>query len=221
MELAPARPAAPPIPIPVAVSNRHVHLSRADLDVLFGPGYRLTPLRPLSQPGQFAAQECVTIQGPKGRIESVRILGPERKATQIEISQTDAYKLGVEAPLRDSGDIAGSGGLQLSGPRGELTIHEGVILSWRHVHMHTSDAARFGLRDRDHVRVRTGGERSVTFENVLVRVNEAFSLEMHLDTDEANAALLRNGDRALLIKADMKAVLAVPEPRIAESRLPA
>ncbi|MCM2323742.1 MAG: phosphate propanoyltransferase [Oligoflexia bacterium] len=186
--------------IPVAVSNRHLHISRKDLDSLFGPGYQLKPMRPLSQPGQYACEECVAIVGPKGKIENVRILGPERKATQVEVSQTDAYKLGIQAPVRDSGDVASSAKLTLVGPKGEVPAQEGTIISWRHVHMHTKDAARFGVKDKERVRVRTTGERSVTFENVLIRVSDSFALEMHIDTDEANAALLRNGDTAVLIK---------------------
>jgi acetate kinase len=184
--------------IPVAVSNRHVHLSREHLDKLFGPGYQLHENRPLVQPGQYAADECVNLIGPKGRIDKVRVLGPERKATQVEISQTDAIKLGVKAPVRDSGDVKGSGKIMLQGPVGEIEIEEGLILAVRHVHLHTSDAAKYGVKDRDFVRVRTTGDRPVVFDNVLARVSDQFALEMHIDTDEANASLIRNGDTATL-----------------------
>ncbi len=179
--------------IPVGISNRHLHLSRADLDVLFGKGYQLKQMKPLSQPGQYAAEECVDIVGPKGKIEKVRVLGPERKATQIEVSQTDAFKLGLKPPVRDSGDIVNSPGIRVVGPAGQVELKEGVILACRHIHMHTSDAQRFGVKDKQRVRVICDGERGVVFENVLARVHDQFALEMHIDTDEANAALLKNG----------------------------
>jgi acetate kinase len=184
--------------IPIAVSNRHVHLSRKDIDVLFGEGYDLTRIRPLVQPGQFASAETVTVIGPKGTIEKVRVLGPERKVTQVEVSQTDAIRLGVEAPVRDSGDLRGSAEITLVGPKGQVTLKEGVILSVRHIHMHTEDAKHFGVKDKDRVRVRTQGERPVVFENVVVRVSDQFALEMHIDTDEANAALSKNGDHVIM-----------------------
>jgi acetate kinase len=185
-------------PIPMAVSNRHIHLSREHVETLFGAGYKLNESKPLVQPGQYAAMETLTLVGPKGRIEKVRVLGPERKATQVEVSQTDAIKLGISAPVRDSGDLQNSAEIMLKGPKGEVTIKEGVILAVRHVHFHTSDAERFGIKDRDHVRVRTNGVRPVVFDNVLARVSDQFALEMHIDTDEANAGLIRNGDVATL-----------------------
>lgn len=184
--------------VPVGISNRHVHLAAADLATLFGAGYQLKEMKPLSQPGQFAAEEVVTIVGPKGKIDKVRILGPERKASQVEISQTDAYKLGITAPVRDSGDLKGSPGLKLVGPKGEVELDSGAILACRHIHMTTSDARRLGVRDKERVRVRANGERGVTFDNVLVRVSDSFALEMHVDTDEANCALMRNGDTVRL-----------------------
>lgn len=184
--------------IPVGISNRHIHLSEGDIAALFGAGYQLTTKKPLSQPGQYAAEEVVTIVGPKGQIEKVRILGPARKASQVEVSQTDAYKLGITAPVRDSGDIENSPGVKMIGPKGEVELGMGAILAGRHVHMHPDDAAKFGVKDKDRVEVATNGERSVTFGNVLVRVSDQFALELHVDTDEANAALLRNGDSVKL-----------------------
>lgn len=180
--------------IPVGISNRHVHVAQSDLEALFGPGYRLNEMRPLGQPGQYAAEELVTLVGPKGRLDKVRILGPVRRETQVEISQTDAYKLGVSAPVRDSGDLDGSPGLTLVGPYGQVALEKGVILACRHIHMTPRDAAYYGVRDKDRVNVRVSGERPTTFEGVLVRVSESYALELHLDTDEANTALLRNGE---------------------------
>lgn len=184
--------------IPIAVSNRHVHLSRQDIDTLFGEGYQLNRVRPLVQPGQFASAECVAVVGPKGVLEKVRVLGPERKATQVEVSQTEAIKIGVVAPVRDSGDLKGSAEVMLRGPKGEVILREGVILSVRHIHMHSEDAKHFGVKDKDRVRVRTQGERPIVFENVLVRASDQFALEMHIDTDEANAGLIKNGDSVIL-----------------------
>ncbi len=189
--------------IPVGISNRHVHVSQADLETLFGPGYQLTELRPLSQPGQFAAQEVVTLVGSKGQIAKVRILGPARPVTQVEISQTDAIKLGVSAPVRDSGDLEGSPGLTLVGPHGAVTLEQGVILACRHIHMTPADAEHFGVQDKQRVDIKTFGERAVVFEDVLVRVSATYALELHLDTDEANAALLRNGEYVRLRMREM------------------
>ncbi|HEY9855592.1 MAG TPA: phosphate propanoyltransferase [Stenomitos sp.] len=184
--------------IPVGVSNRHVHVSQADLEALFGPGYQLKEMRPLSQPGQYAAVEVVTLVGPKGHLEKVRILGPVRRETQVEIAQTDAYKLGVSAPVRDSGDLDGTPGLTIVGPHGEVTIDKGVILACRHIHMTPEDALSFGVKDQDRVNIRVGGDRPITFEGVLIRVSPSYALELHLDTDEANSALLRTGEYVAL-----------------------
>lgn len=185
--------------LPAAVSARHVHLSEADLEALFGKGARLTVLKPLSQPGQFAAVEQVNLIGPKGTIQRVRILGPCRGDTQVEVSVTDCRTLGVTAPVRDSGDHRDSPGLTLEGPQGRITIPKGVIVAARHIHMHPDEAAQFGVVDRQRVRVRTGGPRALVMENVLIRVNPAFRLELHIDTDEANAAGLHDGDEVELI----------------------
>ena len=183
-----------PIPIPVEVSAHHVHLSREDVERLFGKGYRLTFERELSQPGQFACKEKVNLIGPKGRIENVRILGPEREKTQVEIAMTEEFKLGIQAPIRASGDIEGTPGITLEGPAGRITIDKGVILALRHIHMSIEDAMRFGIRDRDYVQVRIESERPVIFEDVLVRVDKNFRLAMHIDTDEANASGIKTGD---------------------------
>lgn len=186
--------------INVGVSNRHVHLSERDKDILFGKGYRLTYVKGLSQKGQYAAKESVTLIGTKGSIENVRILGPERKSTQVEISRTDMYKLGVNAPIRDSGDLEGTPGIVLIGPKGMLSLKSGVICAKRHIHMTPDDAVRFGVKDRDEVAVKAKSERGIIFDNVLIRVHESFSLELHLDTDEANAACLKNNDKVEVVK---------------------
>ncbi|OEF96020.1 phosphate propanoyltransferase [Desulfuribacillus alkaliarsenatis] len=179
--------------VPVGISNRHIHLSDREVTILFGDDYELTPFKPLSQPGQYAAEEVVTVRGPKGSIEKVRVLGPTRRQTQLEISRTDCFTLGVKPPVRDSGDLQGSESIEIIGPKGSVTIEEGVIIAQRHIHMHTKDAENYGLEDKDRVYVRTGGDRSIIFENVLIRVGDTFSLEFHVDTDEGNAASLKNG----------------------------
>ncbi|MHB9154803.1 MAG: phosphate propanoyltransferase [Endomicrobiales bacterium] len=181
-------------PVVANISNRHIHLCAADLETLFGPGYLLTKVKDLMQPGEHACKETVTIKGGKSAIENVRILGPLRKATQVEISITDRVKLGVNAPVRMSGDVAGSSPLVLIGPRGTLELKEGCIVARRHVHMTAADAAFFGVKDTELLRVRCTGERGLVFENVAARINDKMVLECHLDVDEANAAGLRNGD---------------------------
>ena len=186
--------------LPVAISNRHVHLSQSDLEVLFGNGFELTKMKDLSQPGQFAANEQVDLVGPKRTISGVRILGPARKTTQAEISVTDAFTLGVAPVVKNSGDLEGTPGVKLVGPAGEVVMDRGCIIASRHIHMHTSDAENFGVKDKDVVSIRTGGLRPVVFENVLVRVNPDYGLEMHVDTDEGNAALLKNGTMVELVK---------------------
>ncbi|MGQ9557376.1 MAG: phosphate propanoyltransferase [Desulfurispora sp.] len=185
--------------IPLAVSNRHVHLAEEELSALFGPGYQLHKERDLSQPGQYACKETVTLVGPKGVLEKVRVLGPLRSRTQVEISISDCFKLGVRAPLRDSGDLAGSAPITLVGPAGAVTIPEGCIIAARHIHMSPADARRFGVQDKDKVYVRAQGPRAVTFAEVLVRVHDSFRLEMHVDMDEANAVGLQNGDRVEIV----------------------
>lgn len=180
--------------VPVGVSNRHVHLSKEHLEILFGEGYELTVRNSLSQTGQFAAEETVTLEGPKRSISNVRILGPLRSQTQVEISRTDAFTLGVKAPVRDSGSLEGSAGIRIIGPKGSIDLEEGVIIAQRHIHMDEATAERFGVKDKDIVSVVVDGERALVFRNVLIRVRNDFVLDMHIDTDEANAAGLANGD---------------------------
>lgn len=187
--------------IPVGVSNRHIHLTRQDVETLFGKGYRLTPLKDLSQPGQYACKEQLTIVGPSLRpIEKVRVLGPERKASQVEISRTDAYLLKVKPLVRESGKIAGSAPITIIGPKGVVTLSEGCMIANRHIHMSPEDGARFGLKDNDYVTVDAFGERRTRFFDVQVRVDPNFRLEMHLDTDDANAAGLANGAKVAIVK---------------------
>jgi acetate kinase len=185
-------------PIPIEVSAHHVHLSQAHVEQLFGKGHKLTRRSDLSQPGQFACEEVVDLVGPKGRVDRVRVLGPERPETQVEISRTEEFKLGIDAPIRASGDIAGSPGLTLVGSLGPVVLTEGVICALRHIHMHPEDALAYGLRDRDVVRVRKQGERELIFGDVLIRVSPSFKLAMHIDTDEANAAEIHPGDVGFL-----------------------
>lgn len=188
------------IEVPVGVSGRHVHLSPEHVEALFGKGHELTPIKELSQPGQFAADECVTLVGPRGSIERVRVLGPARGATQVEISKTDGFKLGVHPPVRLSGDIKGTPGIQLVGPAGTITIEEGVIVAARHIHMTPADAEKAGVKDGDVVKVRVGGDRGLIFDQVIIRVRDDFALDFHIDTDEANAAGLRTGDTGEVLR---------------------
>jgi acetate kinase len=178
--------------IPVGVSVRHVHLSRADCDALFGQGYELTMKRPVSQPGQFVCRETIDLVGPKGEISRVAIINPLRKETQIEVARTDAITLGINAPLRESGKLDDTPGITLRGPKGTVDIPKGVIMAHRHVHMNPAEAEQFGVKDGEAIRVRVEGDRETTFGDVIVRVRSDFALDMHLDTDEANAASLTN-----------------------------
>lgn len=171
----------------IETSARHIHLTRDHVDTLFGAGYVLTPKKDLSQPGQFACSEKVRVVGPKGEF-NMSILGPERAASQVEISLTDARSIGVAAPVRESGDIDGSAGAKLVGPCGEVEIECGIIAAKRHIHMTTKDAAAMNLSDKQIVSVKTEGERGLTFGEVVVRVSDNFLFRMHIDTDEANAA---------------------------------
>lgn len=173
----------------VETSARHVHVTAADLAVLFGEGYELTVKKMLSQPGQFASNERVTIVGPKGELANVSILGPVRSATQVELALTDARKIGIVAPVRESGDIAGTPGCKLVGPKGEVEITEGVIAAKRHIHFTPADAAEAGVADKQVVSVKVDTDgRSLIFGDVVVRVSEKFAAAMHIDTDESNAA---------------------------------
>ena len=186
--------------IPVGLSNKHIHLSKEHLDILFGEGFELTKMKDLSQPGQYAANEKVDVVGLKGTLKGVRVLGPTRKETQIEISLTDSFVLGVNPPVRDSGDLIDSPGAKIVGPKGEVVIEKGVIAASRHIHMHTSDAENFGVVDKEVVSVRVGGKRGLVFDNVIARVNPEYALELHLDIDEGNAAGLKNGATVELVK---------------------
>lgn len=173
----------------IEVSGKHVHLSSADVEKLFGPGKKLTRKRDLSQPGQYLCEERVKLIGPKGSMmANVAVLGPERKNTQVEISKSDSFALGVKAPVRDSGDIAGSGSVTIEGPYGTITIPEGVIIASRHIHVPAQYAAAHGLKDKQIVSVEAISDRPVIFKNVLLRVSDKFNLAMHIDFDEANGS---------------------------------
>jgi acetate kinase len=188
------------VSIPVAISARHVHLTGATVARLFGAGHVLQSHSPLSQPGQFAAEESVTLVGPRGRLEHVRVVGPERSADQVEISRSDEFMLGIDAPVRESGQLAGTPGIRIEGPCGSVELEHGVICAQRHVHMSPADADVLQLRDGDVVDVAVGGhERALVFGDVLVRVAPEYHMELHLDTDEGNAAGLHPGEDGLLI----------------------
>jgi acetate kinase len=186
-------------PFLVEVSAHHIHLTQEHVEALFGEGHQLTRHADLSQPGQFACKEQLTIAGPKGRIERVRVLGPTRKATQVEIAMTEQFKLGVHPPVRESGDIANTPGCTLEGPAGSATLERGVICALRHIHMTPEDALRYGVRDKSFVRVRLDGDRELTFGDVLVRVDPSYALAMHIDTDEANAANIETGAQGYIV----------------------
>jgi len=174
--------------VPIEISARHVHLSKSDLEKLFGAGFELTKFHDLSQTGQFAANECVKLAGPRGEMDQVRILGPCREQTQVEVSETEARHLGLNPPVRDSGNLAGTPGIKIIGPAGSAELQEGVILALRHIHIDPQTAAKLGVKNYDRVKVDTTGSRDLLFENVLIRIDPSFKLAMHIDTDEANAA---------------------------------
>ena len=187
--------------VPIGISNRHIHLSKADVNTLFGEGYELTPLKELSQPGQYACKETLTIIGPSLRpIVNVRVLGPVRSGSQVEISATDSYVLKVKPPVRESGKTAGSAPITIIGPKGVVELKEGCIIANRHIHMSKEDGRAFGVSDGDTVTVDVFGKRRTRWYDVQVRVNEAFRLEMHVDTDDANAAGIGNGFKAKIVK---------------------
>jgi acetate kinase len=185
-------------PFLVEVSAHHAHLTQEHVEMLYGRGHQLTKHADLSQPGQFACKEQVALVGPKGRIERVRVLGPVRKMTQVEIAMTEQFKLGVHPPVRESGDIADTPGCTLEGSAGSVKLERGVICALRHIHMPPADALRYGVRDKSYVRVRVAGDREVVFGDVLVRVDPNFSLAMHLDTDEGNAAGIETGAQGFI-----------------------
>ena len=178
----------------VGISNKHVHLNEADLATLFGAGHKLTVKKQLSQPGQFAAEEMVDVVGPKGTLKGIRILGPTRKESQVELAMTDARVIGLSLPIRESGVLEGSPGVKLIGPKGELDLAKGAIIALRHIHLSPSQAKDANLKDKDWVTVKTFGSRPLIFEDVLIRSGDAHLSEMHIDTDEGNAAGLKNDD---------------------------
>lgn len=186
--------------IPMGLSNKHVHLSQADVEILFGEGYNLTPIKDLGQPGQFACDEKVDLVGPKRTIKGVRVLGPARKESQVEVSLSDGFTLGVKVPVKGSGSLEGTPGVKLVGPKGEVELKQGVIAAARHIHMTPEDAKEFDVKDKEFVKIKIEGERGLIFENVLIRVREDFALEMHVDIEEGNAAGLKNGDLVELTK---------------------
>jgi acetate kinase len=187
--------------IPIAVSARHVHLRRSTLEQLFGPGYQLQARSALSQPGQFAAQETVSLVGPCGRIDQVRVIGPPREEDQIELSRSDERVLGIDAPLRVSGDLAGTPGVRVVGPRGETSLPAGVITPARHIHMSPAEAAQLRVKDRQLLSVAVDSDgRDLVFGDVIARVSPHYRLELHLDTDEANAAGVHPGATARIVR---------------------
>ena len=196
-----AAPVAEEGNVPVGISNRHIHLTREHVEALFGKGYELTKLKDLSQPGQFACKEQLTIVGPSMRaIEGVRVLGPERKRSQVEISRTDSYVLKVKPPVRESGSLDGSAPITIIGPKGIVTLDEGCIIANRHIHMSVDEGKAFGVTDGEYVDVEVIGERRTAFYDVQVRVHPDFRLEMHVDTDDANAAGIGYGFKVKMIK---------------------
>ena len=188
--------------IPVGISNRHIHLNKEDLETLFGKGYELTPIKELSQPGQYACKETLTLVGPSMRsIENVRVLGPLRKQSQVEISMTDSFVLKVKPPVRESGKTEGSAPVIIVGPKGIVSLKEGCIIANRHIHMSPADAAHFGVKDGDYIDVDAfSGTRKTRWFDVQIRVNDAFRLEMHVDTDDANAVGFKNGSKVTVAK---------------------
>lgn len=187
--------------IPVGVSARHAHVTQEHLEILYGPGHQLTVYAPLYQPEAFAANETVTVVGKRMRaIEHVRILGPVRDYSQVEVAQTEAIRLGLNPPIRDSGDLAGAEAITLIGPAGSVYLEEGAICASRHIHMTPDQAQEFGLTESNRVRVRIPGERALTFENIRPKIHESYVLQMHLDTDDSNAAGLKGGEAVELVR---------------------
>lgn len=185
--------------IPIGISNRHLHLSQEDANTLFGSNYQCKQIKDLSQPWQFACEETLKIKGPKGEINNVRVLGPYRKFTQVEIMMSDNYKLGTKAPVRESGDLEGSESIEIIWPQGTVQLKQGLIVAQRHIHMSVADAEQIGVKNGDVVKVATPGERAIIFENVIIRASDKYALDMHLDMDEANAAGLGAGARGEIV----------------------
>jgi putative phosphotransacetylase len=188
--------------VTVGVSNRHLHLSEDHIRELFGEGYCLTNKKDLSQPGQFACEETVTLVGPKGSIERVRILGPARQESQVELSFTDAIKLGLNVPVRDSGNLENTPGIEIRNGDKNIRLDRGAIAAMRHIHATEEEALKFGLEDKDIVKVVVNGSRGGEFHNVLVRVKPTYALDFHIDTDEANALGIKNGDLVTVVVED-------------------
>ncbi|MDR2880644.1 MAG: phosphate propanoyltransferase [Azoarcus sp.] len=186
--------------VPIGISNKHLHLSEQDLATLFGEGYKLTSYKELVQPGQYAANEQVDIVGPKGSFKNIRIIGPTRPQTQVEVSLTDARTLGIDPPVRESGKLGDSPGVKLVGPKGEVELGAGAIVALRHIHLSPEQAKEAGLQDKDLVDVKTSGKRPLIFEDVLIRSGEGHFREFHIDTDEANAAGVGNNDEAEILR---------------------
>lgn len=185
--------------VPIGLSNKHIHLSQSDLEVLFGKDHALTLKKELSQPGQYASEEKVDVVGPKGTIKGIRILGPVRPETQVEVSIGDGFSLGIKAPIRNSGDTANTPGVKLVGPAGEVEIDKGAIVAARHIHMSPEEGKTYNLKDQDVVSVKLDGPRGLTFDNVLVRVHPDFRLDMHIDVEEGNSAGAKNGQMATIL----------------------
>ena len=183
----------------IGISNKHLHLSDADLAALFGAGHKLTLKKELKQPGQYAAEELVDVVGPKGTLKGIRVLGPTRKESQVELAMTDARVIGLSLPVRESGVLDGSPGVKLIGPAGEVNLAKGAIIALRHIHLSPAQAREAGVKDKDWVTVKTFGTRPVIFEEVLIRSGDAHTNEMHVDTDEGNAAGLKNDDTVEII----------------------
>ena len=190
----------PQTKVPVGVSARHIHLEEEHLKILFGENYQLTKIKPLSQPGQYAAEETVELTGPKGKIPKVRILGLVRPETQVEITSTDARKLGIDAPVRTSGDLKGTPGITIAGPKGEITISKGVIIADRHIHMTPDNAKAFGVKNGQKVKLLADGEKGGVLHNVIIRVGDNYALDCHIDTDDASAFQIRQGQLLEIIK---------------------
>ncbi len=187
--------------VPVGLSNKHVHLSQKDINILFGEGHELTSIKDLGQPGQFACEEKVDLVGPKRTIKGVRVLGPARGESQVEISLSDGFTLGIpDVPVKGSGSLVGTPGIKLVGPKGEVVLEQGVIAASRHIHMNPKEAEEFGVKDKDIVKVKVEGPRGLVFENVLIRVHDSFALEFHVDVEEGNAAMLQNKQMLEVIK---------------------
>ncbi|MEL5864450.1 phosphate propanoyltransferase [Clostridium cochlearium] len=188
--------------IPIGVSNRHVHLTKEDIEILFGRGYKLTIKSMVNQPGQFGANETITIAGPKGAFHNVRILGPIRNYSQVEISRSDAYYLGLKAPLRNSGELESAEDITLIGPKGMKVLKSGLICAKRHIHMTPEDSKAYGVKSGDYVQVETLGEKGIIFKNVLIRVSDTAALEFHIDLDEANCCEIKTGEKVRILGLD-------------------